>query len=169
MKWSEQLNTPKTVQIIYPPKWDSANVLTIRQEMSSTGWKEDSKRILTQLSKQRSGEQTEIEKPWRHDSNRSFHVCWMANVPRFELKIWFLLEKPCFHIKYSFKTPFFSRAYGPQNRINNWLHRHRQKASVRGHAGRVLNKISGDSLLQQQVVCARNPDPCSTSTPAVGL
>ena len=44
-----------------------------------------------------------------------------------------------------------------------------QGVLLRGHAGLVINKLSVYSLLQQQVVCERNPDPSSTSTPAGGL
>jgi len=53
-----------------------------------------------------------------HDDykNQSF-ICWTAKVPRFELKIWVLLENPCFYIKSSLNTSFFSRTYGPRYRV----------------------------------------------------
>ena len=67
--------------------------------------KSGKQQIPTQFSGQRSRQKNEFEKPWRLDTNKSLDICWISKVPRFQLKIRFLLEKPCFYIKSSLKTP----------------------------------------------------------------
>ena len=71
--------------------------------------KSAAKRIQCNFPEQRSREENEIEKPWRLVTNNSLCICWIAKVSKFELKIWFPLENPCFCMNSGSKTPFFSR------------------------------------------------------------